>query len=159
MLGFRLVLTLCMIQFCFQGHAQVDRNFDLKHGLFVGTYTKSKIQWVCGIELSALDSANTTLNARFDLLKDGVVQDSLICTLTIDSSQTYLKKFHDSEAKTIRYYSIEMDVAIYLCMPSKYEYVLPNGDNVVSYQFHHAKADLPKKWKKHQKKFDCFFEK
>ena len=154
-----LLIVIITTLFCFEVNAQVNTDFNLEYDLFLGVYTKGKTQWVCGMIVESIDSTNRELKVRFDVVKDWVEQDSLECIVSLDTTQIYLQKFDDTEYQALKYTSQTSGVAVFIGIPDKYEYMLPNGMNGVSYNFRYANAILPGKWKKHQKRIKVYFEK
>lgn len=156
----RIIFALpCSFILVFVSYSQVDTHFDLKRGLFLSAYRENKIQWVCGMEVSALDSTNRKLKVKFDLVKNWKGYDSQDLIVFLDTTQTYLQQSGKITYQAMKYTSAKTGVTIFIAVPDKYEYTLSNGMSTVSWQFRYAHADLPKKWKKHQKHFEVFYEK
>jgi hypothetical protein len=156
----RIIFTLsCSFLLAFSCHSQVDTGFELQHNLFLSAYRENKTQWVCGMEVSALDSTNRKLKVKLNLLKNWKKYDSLDLIVLLDTTQTYLQHSEKIAYQAMKYTSAKEGISIFIAVPDKHEYTLSNGMSGVSWQFHYAHADLPKKWKKHQKHFEVFYEK
>jgi hypothetical protein len=140
-------------------YAQVDTRFEMKRNLFLSTYRVSQVQWVCGMEVFSVDSTNQQLKVRFDLLKNWQGRDSLDLMATLDTTQTYWRKFDKDSVQTLKYTSGNTGVTIFIAVPEKYEHTLFNGMSAISWQFRYAQVILPPKCKKHQKYFRVYYEK
>ncbi len=142
-----------------EAKAQVNTDFKLHQNLFLGAYQKHGKQWLCGMVISSIDSTNKQIHVRFDVLKDWVQQDSLECVLSLDTTQTYKQLFDIEEYQTLKYSSEKDGVTVFISVPVKHEYSYSNGMSSVSYQFDFARALLPAKWKKYERRIDIYYEK
>jgi hypothetical protein len=154
----RLFLFLSVLLCFTPGNAQVQNRCSLEHNLFLSSSYKGKIQWVCGVLLVTEDSTNCTVSARFDVLRNWVPVDSLEIDLELDTTRLYKKMFRNDEQEMLRYFS-SSGLELFLAVPRFHEYELSNGIKTSSCQYGHALVVFPKSWRKHQKKFDLFFEK
>ena len=143
----------------FSSFSQVDTKFKLDWQLFLSSCMQSNTKWVCGVELSAIDSTNQKLNVRLDLAKNWKYQDAIELIATLDTTQTYQQVSHGKPFNAMKYVSLETGFIIFLAVPDKYEYELSNGMKTVNYQFQYATIILPRKWKKYQKSFKNFYAK
>jgi len=152
-----LLFVFCLL-FSFESNAQVKNKCSLEHNLFLSASNRGKTQWICGVMLETEDSTNRVISARFDIMKDWVPLDSLELTLEMDTTRFYQKTVRDDEQEMLRYFS-SSGLEVFLAAPVFHEYELSNGMKTSSCQFGYAVVVFPKSWRKHQKKFDLFFEK
>ena len=151
------------IFFCFllsfEGNTQVSNKCSLDYKLFLSATSKGKDQWICGVILSTKDSTNKVISSRFDILKNWKPIDSLEMVLELDTTQLYKKMLRDDEIEMLRYFSSSSGLEIFLQDPAFYEYETSNEMKLTSCQYNVALVSFHRKWHKHQKKFDVFFEK
>lgn len=140
-----------------EAKAQVSNACDTDQRLFLSADKKGKKQWICGFVLSASDTANQKITARFDVMKDWVPVDSLEIALQLDTTRLYRKTFRDDEIEVLRYFS-PSGLEVFLQVPEFHTYT-SNEMELTSCSYDYAIVVFHREWRKYQKRFDQFFEK
>ena len=98
----KFILGAFLTLLYFECQSQVSNECDLKNRLFLSASGKRNTQWLGGVVLTSTDSTNRVLNARFDIMKNWNPVDSLEFQLYLDTAQTYIRPFRDSEEEMLR---------------------------------------------------------
>ena len=154
----KFILGAFLTLLYFECQSQVSNECDLKNRLFLSASGKRNTQWLGGVVLTSTDSTNRVLNARFDIMKNWNPVDSLEFQLYLDTAQTYIRPFRDSEEEMLRF-TTSFGLEMFIEIPNFRSYELDNGMKTTFCSFDHALIVFHQEWKKYQKRFDIYFEK